>query len=336
MLDKLKVLQDLQKIVPKVYNKLESEISLGLDAWNNLDLDKTTHAVAAKSVPYTILATDGSQIYPDRHQGLSCFLINIGRAQLNYGVTASSVILDSQPFLISQETFDNFISSSVVDAFRNDYELKLGFDYAQASGHVDLFLVDGTIIFNHLEQLESDIKNRFLSSALAILDQFYQNKILISGYISSPKSKEVINILKQKSEKPLNFQFLTDADLFAQILKPGQYSAIFSSKAQITQNYRAESIPHFVYFNTGQEIARIEFPYWVAQAHKIEFILSIIFDQIQKGQGYPVALSEAHEQAVVKSADRQFFYEMLQSLTQENNKIYLSSQKSIKKRVVGV
>ncbi len=63
-------------------------------------------------------------------------------------------------------------------------------------------------------------------------------------------------------------------------------------------------------------------------------ICSIVLDQALKGKGYPVCLFEAHEQAVIKSADREFFYEMLRSLYQKNNKNYAVSCKSLKKRVV--
>jgi hypothetical protein len=34
-------------------------------------------------------------------------------------------------------------------------------------------------------------------------------------------------------------------------------------------------------------------------------------DQCAKGRGYPVALSEAHEQAVVRAADRRSFDELV-------------------------
>src|SRR5689334_22952183 len=41
---------------------------------------------------YRVLAIDGSQIYPDRHQGTSCYLINIGTVVLTYGTKSSPVI----------------------------------------------------------------------------------------------------------------------------------------------------------------------------------------------------------------------------------------------------
>ncbi len=39
----------------------------------------------------------------------------------------------------------------------------------------------------------------------------------------------------------------------------------------------------------------------------------MVCDQIRKGSGYPVSLSEAHEQAVVRASDRELFYDLLGS-----------------------
>jgi hypothetical protein len=38
----------------------------------------------------------------------------------------------------------------------------------------------------------------------------------------------------------------------------------------------------------------------------------LIYDQCSKGQGYPVALARAHEQAIVRSADRRTFQRMVE------------------------
>jgi hypothetical protein len=37
-----------------------------------------------------------------------------------------------------------------------------------------------------------------------------------------------------------------------------------------------------------------------------------VYDQAQKGMGYPIALQEAHHFAVVKSEERQAFYRLVE------------------------
>jgi 3-methyladenine DNA glycosylase Tag len=40
--------------------------------------------------------------------------------------------------------------------------------------------------------------------------------------------------------------------------------------------------------------------------------LSLILSQVQKGYGYPIALAEAHNQAVVRGSDRSRFFSLLE------------------------
>jgi hypothetical protein len=59
---------------------------------------------------------------------------------------------------------------------------------------------------------------------------------------------------------------------------------------------------------------------------------SLVYDQCQRGQGYPVALSEAHEQAVVTGADRENFRELVEAMLVEEHLPTPSSGKSQSKR----
>ena len=89
--------------------------------------------------------------------------------------------------------------------------------------------------------------------------------------------------------------------------------------------------------NIGNEIARIEMPGWVAQDEEmLKRVMSIIIDQCNKGNGYPVAVSESHEQAVVKGPEREFFFHMLTKMGITHNYRAAHSQKSLKKRFVSV
>ena len=78
---------------------------------------------------------------------------------------------------------------------------------------------------------------------------------------------------------------------------------------KLVQHIREHLVPHFFYMDVGAEIVRIEIPAWIARdEQKINTVAQIILNQSIKGRGYPVALAEAHEQAVVKGPDREFFY----------------------------
>jgi hypothetical protein len=62
----------------------------------------------------------------------------------------------------------------------------------------------------------------------------------------------------------------------------------------------------------GREIARVELPTWAAaRPELVARVQAVIVDQCRRGQGYPVALARAHEQAVVSGADRARFQELV-------------------------
>ncbi|MBM2825197.1 MAG: hypothetical protein HW402_861, partial [Dehalococcoidales bacterium] len=81
------------------------------------------------------------------------------------------------------------------------------------------------------------------------------------------------------------------------------------------------------------EIARVEIPQWVAKNESLLGLAhTLVLDQCRRGKGYPVALSEAHEQAVVREADRQNFWQLVESSLIEEKMPSPVSGKSFSKR----
>ena len=207
------------------------------------------------------------------------------------------------------------------------------------------FLFDGSLIFWHLESKENNLKELFLNKYLSLLDQLYKNQIICAGYISLPKSKELVNLIrvelckfKLEGCKELEaVNHLIDTHIARFFLQPNSRSIVFKSNAKIGASYAPHLVPHFFYIDVGAEVARIEIPAWIAQdEQKVNLIAQIILDQSIKGRGYPVALAESHEQAVVKGPDREFFYHLITKLGIERNQRLNFSQKSIKKRGMGI
>lgn len=91
----------------------------------------------------------------------------------------------------------------------------------------------------------------------------------------------------------------------------------------------------FYYIHTGQEIGRVEIPLWVAKDKELlNLTQSVIYDQVKKGGGYPVVLSEAHEKAVIRGTDREIFYRMISdSLIEEKIPVTMSAKKASKEIV---
>ncbi len=124
-----------------------------------------------------------------------------------------------------------------------------------------------------------------------------------------------------------------DRELFLDLLAEGERSDLFISQSSIVQKRYGVHRVYFFYLRVGDEIARVEIPQWVAMDENLlNLVHTLILDQCRRGLGYPVALSEAHEQAVVTAADKESFWQMVESFMIEENMPSLSSAKSQSKR----
>ena len=309
--------------------------------------------------PYTVVAVDGSQIYPDRHMGAAhCFVINIGGATFSYAAT-SSVHFFSTPEVWTAQSLaaynDAFtMSPDLVDLLREEGELTALVARAdEVHDQQPVVLIDGTLIFWNLEGKHPALQKYFINRYVAQLQQLYERGVPCAGYISMPHSRDLINVVKlglcrfatancipchaSYSDFPCKqVDALIDTHVMHKLLNEGERSIFFSSSSRILAEYPDHLKPQFCYFNVGSEIVRLEMPTWVAQNEALcTRVCAIILDQCAKGGGYPVSLAEAHEQAVVTTADREFFYELLERRAARESRHMIRSQKLRKKRRVG-
>lgn len=376
MLHKAKVLKALEELTDSLFIDIGPESDQARKAWDQLVKDPTlAEKIAACDVdwplptwegdidavipiepyskPYQLLAVDGSQIYPDKHQGTSCFLINVGTVELQYQTGKKGAELNAIPHVFTERLMlDNgeFVATTdMVNCKREELELEYGYDYylrmkKEDSKNPLVFLFDGSLIFWHLESKEQNLKHYFLKKYCGQLKFFEKQKALLAGYISLPKSKEIINVVRTFL---LNFSFtknpqelisyLVDTAIINFFLPPGARTTVFRNRSTISDFYPESVRPYFYYINVGHEIARIEIPAYLAKdINALELLNSIILDQAQKGGGYPVGIAEAHEQAVVKGADREFFYHLIEKCSIQQKRRIMLSQKSRKKRSIAV
>ncbi len=277
-----------------------------------------TYQTEVQTDKYQVISIDGSQIYADRQSGLPLVLINTGAAFFQYHTDKSHATLTSSPAIYStqdlaKECRNDLYSEPFVDALRTAHEFEAAIKYQTKP---DCILFDGSLIFWHLGTPENPAPHAhyFAQRYIQTLKNLYLQQTPHISYISNPRSRDLIQIIVQNdTAHEEQYQGYTDAELLKQILPQNNRSTIFKSIAPITKLYPTQLHPHFFYLNLTSELARIEIPYWLTQNEaKLEQCLSILLDQIQKGQGYPLALSEAHEQAVIREADRQFFIHQIQ------------------------
>jgi hypothetical protein len=286
---------------------------------------------------HTIIATDGSQIAPNHHEIAYCYLLNIGRVMLHYGQNRQP-LLDSLPEVFYRPE-DIYVSrqwgirtEEWMGYRRTASEATVLAELADAApmSLPTLAMVDGSLIYWFLEQLPIEARDRILPPILDAWSQLQDFGIPLMGYLSASRSGESLNFLRlqacphevpdcitycpnQLEKTPCQvLEPLRDTAVWTIQLQPGQRSALWRSSARILDLYG----PHIIYFcyvHVGTEIARVEVPAWVAEnSTLLDQSLGLMLAQVQKGYGYPVALAEAHNQAVVRGGDRARFFALLE------------------------
>jgi hypothetical protein len=173
---------------------------------------------------------------------------------------------------------------------------------------------------------------------MAYLDRMRERGIPVASYISRPRAPEVagtirlmlcpdVKLAEARGAKCSECsdvaagrmpscsacQGLTDADILADTLAEGQRGPLFISMSRVNIESYGSHLIHFFYMRVGREVARVELPRWVAEdLDAVDLVHTLIYDQCMKGQGYPVALARAHEQAIVRAADRRAFLSMVE------------------------
>lgn len=303
---------------------------------------------------YTALATDGSQIPLDRHAVAPCFLINVGEIALHYGsgerprLTSQATLhyKDEDIYAKDGEVGATVISEKEVGTRRMLAEsAALAALIAEHSARETVALVDDPLILVFADQREkADDQREIVEEFCEMLKAAQTARTPVIGYLSRPGARDVIGALRltlcgdgcehDAASPCAELAHLTDAPLFARLLPdPGDRSPVFISEARSLALYPEEQRIVFFYLNVGAEIARIEIPQWVGDDPALLDRAHVLaYDQARKGQGYPVALAEAHERAVVRGPERAAFFQLVESAFVRADLPALQTRKALSKR----
>ncbi len=349
---------DLERLRKKITESKTTWLVAGL-----VDgLDRRYKAVVPPE-EFTVIATDGSHIDVDRHRTTRCFLINIGSVVLNYGVTPSAV-LDSLPHLYAEDEElviaptglkgrEQPIEGNLLGIKRSVDECRRLTELASElpPNSSALALLDGSLILWGLEAYPEFVAEQLLDRGfLAYLEEMRKlgkdRKLALASYISYPRSTDVVNVLRVSlcpheildtdrhclsctTRECDAVVGIRDRELFTSLLEPGERSALFVSQSSVVRKRYGRHQIHFFYMRVGDEIARVEVPLWVAADETLLTLAhTLVLDQCRRGQEYPVALSEAHEKAVITGADRENFWQLVDTYLAEERLPTIGSAKS--------
>ena len=128
-----------------------------------------------------------------------------------------------------------------------------------------------------------------------------------------------------------------DRELFEVLLEPGHRSPLYQP-SRLAARFAlgltvGEEWNSFFYLHGGGEIARVEVPDWLADDPELLALShAMLVKQCELGLGYPVAISEAHEQAVITGHDREEFRRLTLMLLEQRGLPTPESAKATSKR----
>ena len=225
-----------------------------------------------------------------------------------------------------------------------------------------LALMDGSLVMLDLARhgyqdfvLRQLIEDGFVDAMEELRRMASERTLALASYISLPGAAEVMAAIRlgactydtadcnrncgatATGQRPCDgsAQGLLDRDVFGEMLEPTERSGLFGATSPLVASYYGdEQRVCFFYVHTGEEIGRVEVPSWVGENETLlGLVHSLIVDQCRRGPGYPVALMEAHEQAVVTGADRQSFAQLVESVLYNQSVPVYSSEKNRSKRI---
>ena len=331
-----------------------------------------SHAPVANPNAWQVAAVDGPHIDVDRHLPVACFLVNLGGCVLTYGPEPDAAFFSQPYLATeagdlhiadpSNASHEEAITGPVLGLMRTVRELEeLAQVVSELPAHLPtLALVDGSLVLWALSGQayrpfvrEVIIRDRLVPALDRIKDLAQHRTLALAAYVSLPRSTEVTNAIRcclcphdlsecrvscgnrRSALAPCNVanDFL-DRELFQHLLPAGWRSPIYRTDSSVPRDhYGEEQQVYFYYLHGGEEIGRVEVPKWVAQDENLLALShSLILDQCQRGQGYPVAISESHELAVVRASDRRLFKQLVAEALERQGLTSNTSEKERSKR----
>lgn len=279
----------------------------------------------------TIIASDGSQIVPDRHAPFLYYLINVGVMVYHHGsgrppdiFTVPQLNYPRDDALEEEDTFA--LGSALVSLWRDRAEIETlaqtAWDLRRDAAAL-LAIIDQRLLYWPAGGLPGNEGSKVVEAWQNAMTRVRDSGGWLAGYIDRPGKRSVLTMLHSlNAGRPgfdigelysaARFSGLTDADLFDEILAPGERSPVFVDISQHNNTFRERDGRNevcFFYLKTGpnpRQVARVDVPMWVAEEETaVAAVHALIYDQCRILGYYPYVITRADEIAVVGHRDKE-------------------------------
>ncbi|HRQ23658.1 MAG TPA: DNA double-strand break repair nuclease NurA [Anaerolineales bacterium] len=227
----------------------------------------------------TLIAADGSQIVPNRHDALQYYVINVGAIAMQIGSGNTPEVETDTELRVLDEFDDTFFSEGQVALQRDVAERKKLLEMAENYSGTIIALTEGQLeLWGSVDNENAREFEKSLQDYLNVLEQLHRKNIIAGGYVDKPGANWFVKLLEIAStpadelknvRKNRLLAGVTDLWLFSQILGEHERSAVFALQAKSAEKYKGALAIHFFYSNVGDKkhpkIARVDVPLWVAE-----------------------------------------------------------------------
>lgn len=281
----------------------------------------------------TIIATDGSQIIPDRHAPFLYYLINVGTITYYHG-SGRSPDVAAFPKLVfpgsnEAEADDTFTVRSNIVSMKRDQEeiITLAAEVRKAALEPGptLGVLDQRLLYWPIGNGGSIQENQVTEQWQEAMSAIHAAGGWLAGFIDRPGKRSVLAMLhtidlensghKISDLYPFNSDIyggLSDTDIFDKLLRPEERSATFVDISQHNNIFARRDKDNevcFFYLKTGPgdgQLARVDLPMWVARDKEaLNQVHALLVDQCRIIGNYPYVITRADEIAVVGRRDQE-------------------------------
>lgn len=318
-----------------------------------------SHA-AARAWAFSVLehapvaAVDGSQIMPDKNDGLAVAAIQVGwyinphRAGVPYEKDVSFDVIapdelradaegeaDYAGWVVNQRRFE--AECARLCALMNRFA-------ALPEAQRPLCYFDGSFIVSFAGLLRPERARPYLRAVEELLAVSTAQRVPLVGFVDSSGSKDLVqflNLVTARAGDPKPYVSLTDGQLIASRLTAwGDRTPLFhcARSDALSTSGRADFYREvaFAYVNlgAGRAPARVEMPRWLWESARAGWVLDMVRAECIVGaRGYPYAIETADAVAVIQQADRERFFALLQQFADREGIEMARSRKARSKQI---
>ena len=234
-----------------------------------------------------VVGIDGSQIYPSIDVP---FMWGYVRA-VAYRMSEKPLMLSS--FLAESELHKGGTPRAITDAARTLIESDMMLHAHNTWTGDKLVLMDNPLLpFFH------EVGGSYLKVYLQNMEAMLDDKVMVAGVVSEPRSQLLIALLRLYSGKD-DLPDIKDVSFMRHALGDGQRTAVYMHGTPRNDHFIDKGMGvYFFFVRIGDAILRVEVPEWIAND---EASIETVHNSIARDSkiGYSYTLSRAHQAVVV-------------------------------------